>query len=195
LSRQRSLRWLNIGALALMAGCALLAKPVDPAEKISRQLNQLQVDIEEGIHGNEPVHVAVLGILDTAALSAPNPDAGKAKPPEQASLEEAWRRERVIRQELSSILVKNRLLALVQPTQLQIDEARDAMIAGNSAALNEDLVKKLGSLLASEYLICAFSDDEGKAVSLVAQRSSDGVVIYQETLKDWPVLAAPAETE
>jgi len=192
LSRERGLRWLNIGALALMAGCALLAKPPGPQERIERQINELQVKLEKGIADNQPAHVVVLGVLDTAALSAPNPDAAKAKAPEQAKLEEAWRRERVLRQELSALLVKNRLLELVQPTQEQIDESRSAMQAGNAAALNEDLVKRLGALLSAEYILCALSDDEGRAVSLVAQRCSDGVLIYQDTLRDWPALAAPA---
>lgn len=192
MQRKSSLRWLNIGALVLMAGCALLGKPPGPEEKVVQQINQLQVNMEKGIPGSDPVHVAVLGILDTAALSPPSEDAAKAKPPDPAKVSDAWRRERVLRQELSALLVKNRLLEMIQPTQEQIDEARNAMIAGNSAALNEDLVRKLGALLSAEYLICALSDDSGKAVSLVAQRCSDGVVVYQDTLKDWPALGDAA---
>ncbi len=174
-----------------MAGCALLSKPPGPEEKIQHQINQLQVNMEKGIPGSDPVKVAVMGILDTAALSPPSEDGAKAKAPDAEKLSEGWRRERVLRQELSAQLVKNRLLELLQPTQEQIDEARAAMVSVNSAALNEELVKKLGSLLSAEYLICALADDEGKAVSLVAQRCSDGVVVYQETLKDWAVLGAP----
>lgn len=177
-------------ALLLLAGCTLLGQPQGPEAAVRRKVNQLQVSLERHIPGEEAVKVAILGLVDTA--SAPKAAAAEDADPEAVT--EGVRRERVMRQELGAMLVKNRLLQIVQPTEEQIQQARTAIEAANSPALDKALAAQLGSALGVQYIVGALSDNGGRIVSLVAQDVSDGVLLFQDTLLDWPALLPAAST-
>lgn len=174
----------HAAALLLLAGCTLLGQPQSPEAAIRRKVNQLQVNLERHIPGEEAVKLALLGLVDTAAA----PKAAAAADADPEAVAAGVRRERVMRQELGALLVKNRLLELVQPTEAQIQQARTAVEAANSPALDKALAAQLGHELGVEYIVGALSDSGGRVVSLVAQDVSDGVLLFQDTLLDWPAL-------
>lgn len=178
----------HAAALLLLAGCTLLGQPQSPDAIVRRKVNQLQVNLERHIPGEEAVKVAILGLLDTASA----PKASSAEDADPEAVTQGQRRERAMRHELGALLVRNRLLELVQPTPQQIEEARLAMEAANSAALDAALARSLGTALGVQYIICALSDNEGRLVSVVAQDVGDGVLLFQDTLVDWPALAPSA---
>ena len=187
-------RLIGTAALLLMlTSCDLLfGASATPEEAVKMQLNQLQISIEKSMGRSDTTQAAVLAIVDTSTI--PTAGATEAEA-EGASVAEALRRERIVRQELSNRLVSNRLIEVVQPTQTLIDQARAEITASNSAALSLETVKQSKDSLKTEYIVNALIDRDGAEVNVVAQRTTDGVVIFQETLLDWEVVTGPATEE
>jgi hypothetical protein len=138
---------------------------------------------------SSPIPVAVLAVVDSTALEQAGETAGAGQPLDT----EAMRRERLVHQALSSALVNNALIEVIQPEQASLDQARGEMIAVNSAALSAPTAEQLGENLGAEILICALIDRNGAEVNVVAQRASDGKLVYHDTIKDWDILANPEQ--
>ncbi len=191
-------------ACLLLAACDLLKEhKLTPGEECDIQLKKMQVAIEEGIGEGSKAKVAVLGIVDASAIAktvegdAPetkSKDKSKGAPEDPAA---PLARERKVRDAINASLVQNRLMELLQPDEASIAVAREDMLAANSAALSLEKCKDLGEKLGAEYIAGAIVDEEGKSVSVSVQRVSDGVVVYQDVLREWPAVigeeAAPAE--
>jgi hypothetical protein len=185
------MRQLMLGLLALVAitGCNLLkVGDVPPDTVVKRQLNELQIAVEKFIPEKGKAKIAVLGVVDTAALK--KPAAGEEV--DQTALDAAAKRERDVRQGLNAVLVENTLMEVVQPAQEQQDKVRAAIAAANSCTLDAKLGLETGQAVAAEYLVDVLIDDTGKQVNVAVQRASDGVVVYQNTLKDWQVATGVA---
>lgn len=180
---------MRILALALLmlvaiAGCNLLkVGEVPPDTVVKRQLNALQIAVEKFIPEKGKVKIAVLGVVDTAALKKP----AEGEEADQAAMDAAAKRERDVRQALNEALVENQLMEVVQPAQEHQDKARAAIAAANSGPLDAKLALEIGEAIDSEYLVDALIDDSGKQVNVAVQRASDGVVVFQDTIKDWVV--------
>jgi len=197
--------------LLMLAGCALFAGSPESADTT---LWPLQLAIERELAAesgsvaaeagqsrpagqsesassefSSPIPVAVLAVVDSTALGQEGETAGAGQPPDTAAL----RRERLVHQALSSALVNNALIEVIQPEQASLDQARSEMIAVNSAALSAPTAEQLGEHLGAEILICALIDRGGAEVNVVAQRASDGKLVYHDTIKDWDILANPEE--
>lgn len=201
--------------LLALAGCQLLAAP----QQADTTLWPLQIAIENQLSAGEAgaqsseaespaaerpagqgratqtsdggatISVAVLSVVDSSALASAE-SAGSDQPLDS----DALRRERLVQQALSGALVTNSLIEVVQPDQASIDLARAEIIAINSAALSPPTAGQIGEQLGADVLVCALIDRQGAEVNIIAQRASDGKLLYQDTIKDWDVLAAPAET-
>lgn len=175
-------------ATAAATSCDLLKKtPPDPQNEVRKQLNLLQIALEENVPPQGTTVVAVVAVVDTAAMAA-LPEDGKVDEEAAANVAAAQSRERTVRQELNNVLVANTLIDVVQPEQPQIDAARHELIATNSAALSAPLALSTGTALNAVYLVCAIVDAEGAKVNLAAQQAEDGKVVYQGTLEDWSIL-------
>jgi hypothetical protein len=185
------MRHLALGLLALLAvtGCNLLKTgDVPPDTIVERQLNALQIAVEKYIPDKGKAKIAILGVVDTATLKKP----AEGETADQAALDAAAKRERDVRQGLNAVLVENTLLEVVQPAQEQQDKVRAAIAAANSCTLDAKLALEAGEAVAAEYLLDVLIDDTGKQVNVAVQRASDGVVVFQDTLKDWQVATGPA---
>jgi len=172
-----------------VAGCTLFKSgKVDPDTLVARQLNMLQIAIENDTRAGGKAHVAVLGVVDVVGMAAG--EGAEAADPE--ALSAARRRERGVRQAIGEVLVQNRLMAAVQPSAEQAEQARKAISAANSPALDAAEATAVGKALGADYLVCALIDDEGKSINVVAQRTTDGVVVFQDVLKNWSAAGAAA---
>ena len=138
-----------------------------------------------------PIPVAVLSVVDSTALTQAS--AGSAA--DQTLEPEALRRERLVHQAISSALVSNLLIEVIQPEQASLDQARAELIAVNSAALSAPTAEELGQHLGAEVLVNALIDRAGAEVNIVAQRASDGKLLYHDTIKDWDVVANLEQAE
>jgi len=198
--------------LPLLAGCQLLADQQTPPDTT---LWPLQVAIEgllateqsaAGHPGARPagqvsdgnynastaaIPVAIMAVVDSNALTQAAEQGGSEQPLDS----EALRRERLVQQAISGALVTNSLMEVIQPDQASIDRAREEIVAVNSAALSAPTAAELGEQLGAEVLVNALIDRQGAEVNIVAQRSADGKLVYQDTIKDWEILAAPTEAE
>jgi len=190
-----------VGGLAMLACCAgllscdlLKTKPPDPDAEVHKKLNQLQIALEQNVPDGSTTVVAVVAVVDTAAMV---PVAKDAKPSEEAAAKEqaALGRERDVRQELNNVLVANKLMDVVQPDQAQIDKGRQEIIATNSTPLSAALASELGTALKAQYLVCAMIDEDGKQVDVEAQQTADGKVVFQDTLLNWSILKPAAVEE
>jgi hypothetical protein len=197
--------------LLLLTGCALFAGSPTAADTTLWPLQlaiERELANESGSTGAEesqsrpagqsdsvssefssPIPVAVLAVVDSTALAQESETAAAGQPLDS----EALRRERLVHQALSSALVNNALIEVIQPEQASLDQARGEMIAVNSAALSAPTAEQLGEHLGADILICALIDREGAEVNVVAQRASDGKLVYHDTIKDWNILASPEE--
>lgn len=189
----RAALWLAL--LALAVSCDLLkGKPADPDAAVRKQLNQLQIALEQGVPDGGSTVVSVVAVIDTAAMAAPSKDA-KPDPAAADKAAAALRRERDVRQELNNVLVANKLMNVVQPDQAQIDKARQEISATNSAPLSAALAAEIGTALKAKYLVCAMIDDDGQQINVEAQQASDGKVVFQDTLLGWSIVQPPAEEQ
>ncbi len=186
-----------LGLVVVLASCDKLGLgKVSPDEEVKKQLNALQISIEKELAEGAKAKTTILAVVDTQRLAKP----AEGEEPDPALLQAAEKRERDVRQGMNAVLVENVLLEVVQPAEEQIGKARAAIAAANSPALDKAVCEELGKATAADYLICALIDDSGKKIDVTVQRSKDGVVVYQETLKEWSVAvpqekagAAPAE--
>lgn len=188
------MRYWALGLLALLAltGCNLLkAGEVPPETVVKRQLNALQIAVEKFIPEKNKAKIAILGVVDTATLKKP----AEGEEVDQAALDAAAKRERDVRQGLNAVLVENQLMEVVQPAQDQQDKVRAAIAAANSCTLDAKLALEAGEGVAAEYLVDVLIDDTGKQVNVAVQRASDGVVVFQDTLKNWVVAAGEPAPE
>jgi hypothetical protein len=181
---------LGLVVLACCVGlvsCDLLKpKPPDPDVEVHKKLNLLQIALEQNVPDGSTTVVSVVAVLDSAAMVPASKD---TKPSADAAAKEeaALRRERDVRQELNNVLVANKLMNVIQPDQVQIDKARQEIIATNSAPLSAALAAEIGTALKAQYLVCALIDDDGKQVSVEAQQAADGKVVFQDTLLNWSI--------
>jgi hypothetical protein len=188
------MRHLVLGLLALVAvtGCNLLkAGEVPPDTAVKRKLNELQIAVEKFIPEKGKAKIAILGVVDTAAMKKPV----EGEEVDQAAQDAAAKRERDVRQGLNAALVENQLMEVVQPAQDQQDKVRLAIVAANSCTLDAKAALEVGQAVAAEYLVNVLIDDSGKQVNVAVQRASDGVVVFQDVLKDWSVATGPAASE
>jgi hypothetical protein len=177
--------------LLAAAGCDMLkVGEVPPETVIKRQLNEMQIAVEKSIPENGKAKMAVLGIVDTAAMKKP----AEGEEVDQAALDSAAKREREVRQGLNEVLVANTLIEVLQPSQEQQDQARAAIVAANSCTLDAKVALAAGTATMAEYLVNAMIDETGKKVNLAVQRASDGVVVFQDTLSDWAIAVTAEET-
>jgi hypothetical protein len=177
--------------LLAAASCDLLGgEETSAARSGNVQLYPLQIAIEQNLGGegshSDTISVAVGAVVDSSALG------GSAEQPQGNGgvSAEALRRERVVRHELNSSLVRNILMDVVQPDQAAIDLARGGITSANSAALSESLIAEVKELVHAEILVCAIVDLEGKELSIAAQALADGRLVYHETITDWQPLTA-----
>lgn len=185
--------------LPLLSCDAFKVKPPTAEEVADGQLKKLQVAVEAGIPDGGKAKVAVLAILDSSFIASEAAGAGAAPAKDKKKGAEdpaaPLDRERKVRDAVSASLVQNRLLELLQPDEASLASARTEMLKGNSAALSVESCSKLGTAMGADYIADAIVDETGKTVSLCVQRVSDGVVVYQDVVKDWPAVfgeAAPA---
>lgn len=172
-------------ALAVLCGCDLLkGGETTPETVVGRQLNLLQISLEQFVKSDKPTTVAVVCVVDSYAMRT-------AEVEEEAQLE-AQARERLARQEVQACLVVNTLIDVVQPDEQAAAQARAEVVANNSAALSAATADQIGRALGVEFLISMLIDQEGAQVNIVAQRVADGKLVFQETLLDWPVLVGEA---
>jgi hypothetical protein len=73
--------------------------------------------------------------------------------------------------------------------------ARDEVIKNNSAALSAETVKKLGAQLKVMFIVNAVIESDGQSVNVTGQRVEDGSTVFQDSVKNWSIFAAPAEGE
>jgi len=185
----RLIRTATLVLLIAVASCNMAkGGKADPDKVVARQLNMLQIAIENDMRVQGKVHVAVLGVVDAVDMTAGE----GAEAPDPEALSAARRRERSVRQAIGEVLVQNRLMAAVQPSADQAEQARKAISAANSPALDAAEATAVGKALGADYLVCALIDDEGKSINVVAQRTTDGVVVFQDVLKDWSAIGAAA---
>lgn len=174
----------------LVPGCTLLKVGAAPPDTVvQRQLNELQIAVEQQLPENAKAKIAVLGVVDTVAMSKP----AEGEEPDAAAIAAAAKREREVRQGLNKVLVTNTLLEVLQPSQEMQDQARAAIIAANGCSLDAQTAAGAGTATAAQYLVNVLIDDNGKSVNLAVQRASDGVVVFQDTLNEWAVAVSPVE--
>lgn len=137
---------------------------------------------------SEAAPVAVVAVVDGYFLLEPGEDEENT-----TALENARRRERVTRQEIQDSLVKNKLIDALPRDAATEKQARDEIIAHNSAELSTELAAGIGTALDAAIIICALIDRDGAEVNIVAQLTSDGKLIYQETIKDWEPLVTAVD--
>jgi hypothetical protein len=184
--------WVLCCVCAALTGCNLLGfGKAPPDTAVQRKLNALQIAIEKQIPAKGKAKVAVVAVVDTVALK--QPAAGEEA--DQAVLDAAAKRERDVRQGLNESLVRNTLLDVLQPSQQEQDKARAAVAAANTCALDAKLAAELGQAIGAEYLVGAMIDDEGRQVGVAVQRVSDGVVVFQDTLQEWSIVAPQRESK
>ncbi len=176
--------------LVIAASCEMLkVGEVPPETVIKRQLNELQIAVENSIPENSKAKIAVLGIVDTATMKKP----AEGEEADQTALDAAAKREREVRQGLNEVLVANTLIEVLQPSQEQQDQARAAIGTANSCTLDAKVALAAGTATMAEFVVNALIDDNGKQVNLAVQRASDGVVVFQDTLSDWAIAVTEEE--
>jgi len=200
--------------LPLLAGCDLFAAPQQPTDttlwplqlaiegELTTSASTVSAEPDPGRPAGQSsvtmidesgglIPIAVLSVVDSSALTL-NAEGSNVDQPLDS---DALRRERLVHQSISSALVTNALIEVIQPEQASLDKARSEIIAVNSAALSAPLAEELGQHLGAEILICALIDRGGAEVNIVAQRARDGKLVYHDTIKDWDVVAGPLTEE
>jgi len=203
LRRQHSRRILTALLLLCFAccelsGCDQLKKLLGgdkggAANPVPEALFPLHTALEAGAKDGAKSTVAVLAVVDQSRFvkATTTPPADGSAPPPPADDTEALKLERLTRQELNNGFIHNKLLDVVQPDEALMQTARDEVIKNNSAALSVDTVKKLGEQLKVHYIVSAVIEDSGTSVSVAGQRVEDGALIFQDSVKNWAIFAAP----
>jgi hypothetical protein len=141
----------------------------------------------------EQIAVAVVAIVDSYEFQA---TAEEDEAATATASQAAQRRERVTRNELVSLFVKNSDIASIPPDKDSQEAARAEIIATSSVELSRELAQQIASALKCEVLVCGMVEKDGAEVTLVAQLGSDGSNIYQDTINNWPaVVNAPVEQQ
>jgi len=191
-------RWLTKSAagLALPAilACALMAIAScnkgegDAAGEATAEVDQLLTTLQVNLQKHLCETVCVLVVVDNSPEDATSAAGGEELTPEQLTTRAAearLRRERFVRAELTSVLVRNADLKAVDPPQVVIDEYYTLLKDKNANALSAEEAKKAGDSLKAQALITAFIEDAGKKVNVVATSAADGKVVFNEILVDW----------
>ena len=179
-------------ALALLAavGCNLAGGKDDAKKGTVEEVEQLLATLQVNLQKHLLETVCVLVVVDNTPDDAAGATAagGEELTPEQLAaraLEARLRRERLVRAELTSVLVRNTQLKAVDPPQVIIDEYYKLLKDKNANALSAEEAKKAGDFLRVQALITAFIEDEGKKINVVATQAEDGKVVFNEILVDW----------
>ena len=185
----------------LSGGCDQLKKLIGndtPAvNPVPEALFPLHTALEAGAKDGAKSTVAVLAVVDQSRFKpatppAPPPADGSAPPPATPSDDsDALRLERIARQELNNGFIHNKLLDVVPPDDALMQKARDEVIKNNSATLSVASVKELGAQLKVQFIVNAVIENGGAAVSVAGQRVDDGSIVFQDSVKNWPIFATP----
>jgi hypothetical protein len=143
-----------------------------------KSLQAMQVNLQKNLLDT----VTVLAVVDNTVLKT---DEGAEPVTPEQQKEDRMRRERLVRAALTSNLVRNTKLRIVNPPQALIDEYYGILKSKNANALSAEEAKKAGDALGVSAIVTAFLEDEGKKINVVATCISDGKVIFNETLVGW----------
>jgi hypothetical protein len=210
-SRRRVLAaLLALGCACLLAsGCDQLKKLIGgnaPADDpVPEALYPLHTALEAGAKDDQKSTVAVLAVVDQSRFTpapaaggdqaAGGAAAGASGSPAAAPADDtdALRLERLARQALNNGFIHNKLLDVVQPDDALMQQARDEVVKNNSAALSTQTVKDLGAKLKVMFIVNAVIENGGAEVNVAGQRVDDGSLIFQDSVKNWSIFAAPTE--
>lgn len=186
---------LSIGlllAVLLCASCDQLAGllgDADGGQPVPSELFPLHKALEDGGGKGHAASVAVLAVVNDSRIAAAGTD--PAAGPEQAPDGEALRLERLLRQELNNGFVRNRKLEVLQPGADIIAQAQAEVQRVNSAALSSEQARQLGERLHVDFIVCAVIEEGGRLVNVASQRSSDGKLVFQDSVRNWSIFAEP----
>jgi hypothetical protein len=144
--------------------------------------------LEEGHSKSDLSVVAVLAVVSQTRIGAAGAEAKNADP-------EALRLERLVRQELNNGFIRNHKLEVVQPDSDAISQAQAEVLSVNNAALSSELAQSLGQKLKVDYVVCAVIEADGRIVNVASQRTSDGKLVFQDSVRDWSIFEQPAEPD
>ena len=194
-------RWLTKSAagLALPAilACALLTiascnkgegdAAGEATAEVDQLLTTLQINLQKHLCETVCVLVVVDNTTDDAATAGAAAGAEELTPEQlkARAAEARLRRERLVRADLTSVLVRNAEIKAVDAPQVVIDEYYKLLKDKNANALSAEEAKKAGDSLKAQALITAFIEDAGKKVNVVATSAADGKVVFNEILVDW----------
>lgn len=136
--------------------------------------------------------VVVVAVVDSHYLLQASEEDEEAA---ATQINDAQRRERVVRGEIHNALVLNTLIMALPRDAENEALARQFIIDNNSEALSKELCMTVGESLGAEIIICVLIDEEGREVNVAAQVSATGEMIYQDVLKDWEPAVKAIEEE
>jgi len=171
-------------ALPILSGCnTLKGGDSESDEYQSAMAERMLKNMHKNLQNHLINSICVLAVVDNSmGGSGAEEEAGEeGETSEQAML----RRERIVRAAITSNLVHNSKLRVVDAPQSLINEYHKLLQDKNANALSEDEAKRAGEQLNVLAVITAFVEDEGRRISITATATESGKVVFSEILVNW----------